>query len=214
VGSGGCSGSTSDVSKVDSSVVVSVQGVVVGSLGHASCGEARVAGCEAADVESLGGEGLQRTSDDSAVLSGDDGLAVHLGSLHNLLIDGLCVLNHSRLDDIAFQNGLDLFDHSLLDDFVDNGCVYNLAAQSGVDFAAGGNIVFGDGRGSLDHDVAALSGELSLLNEGGLDLSLVHHLSHLLHIELLSFSVDDGLNLLLLYGVDSLVDNDLLEWFQ
>jgi len=38
----------------------------------------------------------------------------------------------------------------------------------------------------------------------------VHHLSHLLDIELLALSVNNRLDLLLLYWVDSLVDNDVL----
>jgi len=161
------------------------------------------------DVESLALECGQVSADDSTVYHGGDASG-HVWCLDDLLVDGLCVLDHGRLDDVTLQHGLDLFDDGLLDDFIDDGCVDDLRSQGGIDLTRWCDVVLGDGGTSLDDGLAALGWELALLDESGLDLSLVHQLCHLLDIELLALSVDDGLDLLLLYRVDVLVNDHIL----
>jgi len=223
------------VLEVDTSVVVSVQGVVVSveTLVQASLlevvGDTVVVSVETvtlagedvtgvtlresasggAQVESLGLEGGEIATDDSSVYNGSD-LSVDGGGLDELLVNRLGVLDDSGLDDVTLEDGLDLLDDGLLDDLVDDGGVYNLSAEGGVDLTSGGDVVLGDGSGSLDDGLSGLGGKLSLLDDGGLDLSLVHHLGDLLDVELFSLSVDDRLNLLLHDGVDSLLDDDVL----
>jgi len=145
-----------------------------------------------------------------AHLSHVSDLSVDGGCLNDLLVYGLCVLDDSRDKHITLQDGLDLFDDGLSDDFLDDGCVDLLSAQSGVTGGRGEDNVLLDDGSTLDDRCADLGGELSLLDQSGLDLSLVHHLGDLTDIELLSLSVDNGLDLLLLNGVDSLLDDDIL----
>jgi len=137
-------------------------------------------------------------------------LTVDGGCLYDLLIYGLCVLDDGGYKDITLQDGLDLVDDGLLDDLLYDGCVYDLGAEGGITLGGGEDNVLGDGGTTLDDGCSDLGGELSLLDDGGLDLSLVHHLGDLLDIELLALSVDDGLDLFLLNGVDSLLDDDVL----
>jgi len=85
--------------------------------------------------------------------------------------------------------------------------MYDLSSHGGIDLTRRSNDVLGDGGSSFDDGGSGLGGELSLLDDSRLDLSLVHHLSDLLDIELFSLSVDNGLDLLLHDGVDVFVDN-------
>jgi len=139
-----------------------------------------------------------------------DDLTGHKRCLDDLLINGKSVLDDGALEDIALQDGLDLFNDSLSDDFIDNRCVDDLSAGSGVYLRARQDHVGSDGSTSFDDGLAALGRELTLFQDGGSDLSLVHHLSDLSDIELFALSVDNGLDLLLLHGVDVLVNDGIL----
>jgi len=199
------------VLSVDTAVVVSVQRVVVSSLVQALLGVyASGRGlAHLAQVESLSTESVQIAADDSAILHGSC-LTVDGGGVDVLLVDGLSVLDDGGLDDVALQDGLNLLDDSLLDHLVDDGGMCDLAAHGGIGMNAGCMVVLLNGGSSLDDGLAVLGGQLALVYEGGLNLGLVEHLGDLLDIELLALSVDDGLDLLLLHGVESLVNDDVL----
>jgi len=155
------------------------------------------------------GDGVLADGACSELLNGSD-LSVDGGCLHDLLVDGLGVLNHGGNENVTLQDGLDLFDDSLSDGLLDDGGVDDLGSEGGVSLDRGEDDVLLDGGGPLNDGSSDLSGEFSLLDLSGLDLSLVHHLGDLSDVELFSLSVDDGLDLLLHHGVDSLLDNDVL----
>lgn len=124
------------------------------------------------------------------------------GCLYDLLVYGLCLLDQCGHDDVLLEHGLDLLDHGLLDHFIHDGLVDDLGFEGGIDLDGGELDVLWDGCGLLYDDLADLGGELSGLDDGGGDLGLVESLGDLADLELLSLAVDDGLDLLLLDGVD------------
>jgi len=97
------------------------------------------------DVEALGLEGGEVTTDDSSVLGNYNGLASDVGGLDDLLVDGLGVLDDGGGDDVTLEDGLDLLDDGLLDDLVNDGGVDDLSGDGGIDLSGGEDNVLGNG---------------------------------------------------------------------
>jgi len=141
---------------------------------------------------------------------------VSVGSLDNLLVDGQSLFDENGSVDLLVDDWLNFFDDSVDNGFVNDGSIGDSLAHSGGNLSSGevaGSRSLGQkGRVVFDDDGSSLCGENSLSDFGGNDLSLSHGLDDFIDVELLSLSVDDGLDLNdFLSLVDLVNDGGLLD---
>jgi len=151
---------------------------------------------------------------DSHVVHGQDSVVDSRG-LDDLLIDGKSLLDEDGSVDLLVDDGLDFLDDLVNDGLMDDGGILDGSRHGGGDLSGrelGGHRSLGqESRVVLDDGGSGLSWESNLADFGGDDLSLSHGLNDLIDVELLSLSVDDGLDLNDFLGlVDFMDDGGLL----
>jgi len=144
----------------------------------------------------------------------DDGLTnlfVDDGLFNNPLVDVLDLLHVRGCSNLAIDDGLDLFDdvraNGLLDDCgLHNGAVLRLSNH------LRGLLLLHQRSGSAsDHILALLGGENALLNLSWEHRLLVDGLGDLVNLGGIDFTVNNGLNLLGVNGLDDLFHSGLME---
>jgi hypothetical protein len=136
--------------------------------------------------------------------------SLDMGSLYNLFVDRLDLLDDCGGDHIPFKHGLDLLDDRPFDGLLYNRSMNDLAAFHCIYSGRRGHCVRQYRGSSHNHWGLYFRGQFTLFHQSGVDLGLVQHLSDLFHVELFTFAVDHRLDFLLLDRMDAFLDHHRL----
>jgi len=157
------------------------------------------------------GSGGRRS--ESHVVHGQDSV-VNSRGFDDLLVDGEGLLDEDGSVDLLVDDGLNFLDDLVDDGLMDDGGILDGSRHGGGNLSSrkvsGGRSLGQEGRVVLDDGSSSLSRQDGFSDLGGDDFSLSHGLDDFVDIELLSLSLDDGLDLDDFLSLVDLVDDGRL----